>query len=285
MQSWCDRHGLGEKPTTLPYDSSRYPLDHGCQSAAARTRRVGVPGLEFRGYSLAVALLGVVCRLYVRDPGLTDREGTLEPRGGVPPRGSMPSTSANLPQLQFDQTRRVPVQQTTFLRDSLSRFVCNTWDEATWAVRSSSAEVATSAFDAIVVGAGMYGAYCAHQVWRRGGKVLLLEAGPFFLPEHGQNLARGFNFNPAEAVLPESVDAQRARNEILGLPWRGNQIFPGMRARDNLARTYERVELQLGVTTQRPPTPSADRGCGPATFSSYRWQSHCRGLHQTPMAA
>ena len=35
----------------------------------------------------------------------------------------------------------------------------------------------------------------------------------------------------------------------------------------------------------RPPTPSTDRGCGPANFSSYRWQSHCRGLHQTPMAA
>ena len=35
----------------------------------------------------------------------------------------------------------------------------------------------------------------------------------------------------------------------------------------------------------RPPTPSADRGCGPANLSSYRWQSHCRGLHQTPMAA
>ena len=35
----------------------------------------------------------------------------------------------------------------------------------------------------------------------------------------------------------------------------------------------------------RPPTPSADLGCGPANVRSYRWQSHCRGLHQTPIAA
>jgi transposase InsO family protein len=35
----------------------------------------------------------------------------------------------------------------------------------------------------------------------------------------------------------------------------------------------------------RPPTPSADQGSGPADIRSYRWQSHCRGLHHTPVAA
>ena len=35
----------------------------------------------------------------------------------------------------------------------------------------------------------------------------------------------------------------------------------------------------------RPPTPSAACGCGIAKLSSYRWQWHCRGLHQTPTAA
>ena len=49
-------------------------------------------------------------------------------------------------------------------------------------------------------------------------------------------------------------------------------------------RYYNRHRAHAGLTG-RPPTPSADRGCGPANFSSYRWQSHCRGLHQTPMAA
>ena len=35
----------------------------------------------------------------------------------------------------------------------------------------------------------------------------------------------------------------------------------------------------------RPPTPTAERVCAPANLSSYHWQSHCRGLHQPPMAA
>ena len=35
----------------------------------------------------------------------------------------------------------------------------------------------------------------------------------------------------------------------------------------------------------RPPTPSADGRCSLANIRSYRWQSHCRGLHQTPIAA
>jgi putative transposase len=35
----------------------------------------------------------------------------------------------------------------------------------------------------------------------------------------------------------------------------------------------------------RTPDPSTDPGCGRANVSSYRWQRHCRGLYQTPMAA
>jgi len=35
----------------------------------------------------------------------------------------------------------------------------------------------------------------------------------------------------------------------------------------------------------RPPEPSPDAGCARASVSSYRWQPHCRGLYQTPMAA
>jgi putative transposase len=35
----------------------------------------------------------------------------------------------------------------------------------------------------------------------------------------------------------------------------------------------------------RTPEPSGDIGHLPATFSSYRWQPHCRGLYQTPIAA
>jgi len=35
----------------------------------------------------------------------------------------------------------------------------------------------------------------------------------------------------------------------------------------------------------RTPEPSVDTGHLPASFSSYRWQRHCRGLYQTPIAA
>jgi putative transposase len=35
----------------------------------------------------------------------------------------------------------------------------------------------------------------------------------------------------------------------------------------------------------RTPEPSTDPGCARASVSSYRWQPHCRGLYQTPMAA
>jgi hypothetical protein len=35
----------------------------------------------------------------------------------------------------------------------------------------------------------------------------------------------------------------------------------------------------------RTPDPSTDPGCGRANVSSYRWQLHCHGLYQTPMAA
>jgi len=33
------------------------------------------------------------------------------------------------------------------------------------------------------------------------------------------------------------------------------------------------------------PEPNAEMGHLPASFSSYRWQPHCRGLYQTPIAA
>jgi putative transposase len=35
----------------------------------------------------------------------------------------------------------------------------------------------------------------------------------------------------------------------------------------------------------RPPEPSPHAGGARASVRSYRWQPHCRGLYQTPMAA
>jgi choline dehydrogenase-like flavoprotein len=164
---------------------------------------------------------------------------------------------------------RVDVQSTTFSVDALGRFICNSWGEAT----------GSGPFDVIVVGSGMYGGYCAEKVFRRGKRVLVLEAGPFLVSEHVQNLAR-IGLNVPQPVLPESAQAAQARELVWGIAWRGNQIFPGQAycvggkslywggwsprltgdvlaswpaaARAYLQAKYERLELQLGVTERRP---------------------------------
>src|SRR5215203_1754092 len=122
----------------------------------------------------------------------------------------------------IDAGDSVEVQRTTFSLDALGRYVCSQWDEA----------VANGgpSFDAVVIGAGMYGAYCAEKIYRLGQgnarRVLLLEAGPFLVSEHVQNLARiGLNVPPP---IPPSADSGRPRELVWGVPWRGNTEFPGL---------------------------------------------------------
>ena len=77
----------------------------------------------------------------------------------------------------------VAVQETTFSVDVMGRFICNTWDEA---VNNGGV-----AFDAVVIGAGMFGAYCAEKIYRHANlRVLVLEAGSFLVSEHVQNLSK-----------------------------------------------------------------------------------------------
>src|SRR5688572_27563416 len=103
---------------------------------------------------------------------------------------------------------QVQVQNTTFAVDALGRYVCSTWDEAT---TSGGAP-----FSAVVVGAGMYGAYCAAKIFRRhpSKRVLLLDAGRFLVSEHVQNLAR-IGFNVPSAIIP-STDPGVARDLVWG---------------------------------------------------------------------
>lgn len=84
------------------------------------------------------------------------------------------------------------VQSTTFALDAMSRFTCNTWDEAVAAQQLGQ-------FDVVVIGSGMYGAYTATKLFelslRMGHpgaapRVLVLESGPFLIGEHIQNLTR-----------------------------------------------------------------------------------------------
>lgn len=109
-------------------------------------------------------------------------------------------------------------QNTTFSIDALGRFVCSTWEEAT--------DNGGAHFSAVVVGAGMYGAYCAAKIYREhpGKRVLLLDAGSFLVAEHVQNLGRIGLDVPA----PIASDPGVARALVWGLPWRGNVEFPGL---------------------------------------------------------
>jgi choline dehydrogenase-like flavoprotein len=113
------------------------------------------------------------------------------------------------------------VQRTTLGLDALGRFVCNTWDEAT--------ANGTRSFDAIIIGAGMFGGYCADKIYRFGAnnnlKVLVLDAGPFLIPTHLQNLPN-VGLDVPDPLLP-SNDPGVARDLIWGMPWRSNVPFIG----------------------------------------------------------
>ena len=113
----------------------------------------------------------------------------------------------------------VEVQETAFSIDVLGRYLCSTYDEA---VNNGGFP-----FDAIVIGAGMFGAYAAEKIYRQGAgnlRVLVLEAGTFLVSEHVQNLSRiGLN-----AAGPVTVDPGIPRERVWGLPWRGNIGFPGL---------------------------------------------------------
>jgi choline dehydrogenase-like flavoprotein len=171
----------------------------------------------------------------------------------------------------------VPVQRTRLSVDVLGRFVCNTLDEA----------LDSGPFDVVVIGSGMYGAYVASQIFQSGAakklRVLLLEAGPFLVSEHLQNLAPlGLGI---PAPIAPSDDPGVAREQVWGLPWRGNVAFPGLAfcvggkslywggwcprltaadlarwpsaVASELAQLYPRLEIETGVT------PTADFILGP----------------------
>src|SRR5713101_9466630 len=115
----------------------------------------------------------------------------------------------------------VSIQDTTLSLDVLGRYICNSWDEA---VNNGGVQ-----FDAIVIGSGMFGAYCAEKIYRGANlRVLVLEAGPFLVSEHVQNLARiGLGSADATAV-PDNASDPGTRAVVWGIPWRSQVPFPGL---------------------------------------------------------
>src|SRR5258708_30901280 len=74
---------------------------------------------------------------------------------------------------------------TAFSRDLLGRFVCNGFDEAVASAQSRP-------HDCIVIGGGSFGSIFAQHLFasdrEQRHRILVLEAGPFLLPEHVRNL-------------------------------------------------------------------------------------------------
>src|SRR5436190_270348 len=82
-------------------------------------------------------------------------------------------------------------ESTTFTLDNMGRFLCNSLQEA---LDSAGQTVGgrTRAFDTIIVGGGTFGCVVAEHLFiadtTRSRRILVLEAGPFVLPEHVQNM-------------------------------------------------------------------------------------------------
>jgi choline dehydrogenase-like flavoprotein len=119
-------------------------------------------------------------------------------------------------------------QQTDFSRDVLGRYICNGLDEA---LASTSGHPDARPFDVVIIGGGSFGPVLAQQLFardtQRRHRILVLDAGPFVLPEHVQNLPMlGLQTPP-----PATADPGVARNEVWGLPWRAPDVrggFPGL---------------------------------------------------------
>lgn len=127
----------------------------------------------------------------------------------------------------------LPTPDTEFSRDVLGRYVCNTFDDMLVTIDPNARAAANLSqrgdlrpFDFIIVGGGTFGAAVAEHLWfrsqGRNERILVLDGGPFLLPEHVQNLpVLGLN-----AGGPR-MDHQ-PQNEVWGLAWNAGIPFPGL---------------------------------------------------------
>src|SRR6185437_14221546 len=98
------------------------------------------------------------------------------------------------------------IQETTFSIDAIGNRICSSWNKVNRANTNKP-------FDVVIIGAGMFGAYCADKLFRRDRekklRILVLDAGPFFLPTHVNNLPLG----------------GMRQDAVWGRPWTGEAPF------------------------------------------------------------
>ena len=123
-----------------------------------------------------------------------------------------------------DQLKSEP---TSFTLDNMGRFLCNRLQEAIDSATESLGGRGRR-FDVVVIGGGTFGAVVAEHLFvtdkTHSRRILVLEAGPFVLPEHVQNL-------PSLMV----------GGEVWGQPWNGNVGFPGLAFCENGSARQRRV--------------------------------------------
>ena len=108
-------------------------------------------------------------------------------------------------------------ESTTFTRDVFGRYVCNTMQEAL-----DSTAGGGRPFDVIVIGGGSFGGVIAHRLFQldnrlRQHRILVLEGGPFLVPEHVQNLPTIGDLFPEVKKVPWQPSAASP-----------NLVFPGL---------------------------------------------------------
>lgn len=127
-------------------------------------------------------------------------------------------------------------QNTDFSRDVLGRYISNGLDEA---LRSTDTNARPDArpFDVIVVGGGSFGAVVAQHLFfadkAHRHRILVLEGGPFVLPEHVQNLPMlGLGVPGPTSIQQLRQDGNfgidKPREQVWGLPWHSATTFPGL---------------------------------------------------------
>ena len=110
---------------------------------------------------------------------------------------------------------RKDIQGTTFSLDGLSRLLCNTWEEI-------QAARGNRGFDIVIVGSGMYGAYTAATLYNSGRalgdaapRIVLLEAGPFLISEHVQNLTM---FGNLQELVDQPLVGPASQQQLIEAP-------------------------------------------------------------------